>query len=146
MPGTDLPGRARRRGSAGGGVRIVRSGVPPWLAWQLLLPLAVFVAANFVLLQLGGDRWIAGHLYLWEGGRWALKDAFVTSTLVYEAGMRLSVLAWLGVVAFAAATVCRPACRSWRLPLLYLALAGLPSPSDRTWMTSFTPVACTWAL
>src|SRR3546814_14192685 len=59
----DLPGPARRRGSAGGSVRILRSGVPPWLAWQLLLPLAVFVAANFVLLQLGGDRWIAGPLY-----------------------------------------------------------------------------------
>src|SRR3546814_4286202 len=103
-----LPISARRRGSAGGSVRILRSGVPPWLAWQLLLPLSVFVAANFVLLQLGGDRWIAGHLYLWEGGRWALKDAFVTSTLVHEAGKRLSVLAWLGVVACAAATWCRP--------------------------------------
>src|SRR5690606_36497508 len=83
-PGTDLPGPARRRGSAGGTVRILQSGMPAWFAWQLLLPLSLFVAANFVLLQLGGDRWIAAHLYLWEGGRWALQDGFITSTLIHE--------------------------------------------------------------
>jgi len=120
--------------------------MPPWVAWQLLLPLAVFVVANFVLLQLGGDRWLAGHLYLWEGGRWALRDGFVTNTLVHEAGKRLSVLAWLGVAACAAAAWYRPAWRAWRRPLLYLALAVLLSTSLVAWMKSWTHVDCPWDL
>lgn len=116
--------------------------MPPWVAWQLLMPLVAFVAINFVLLQLGGDRWLAGHLYLWEGGRWALKDGFVTSTLIHEGGKRLSVLAWLGVVVGAAIAWCRPAWRSWRGPLLYLAATVLLSTSLVAWMKSWTHVDC----
>src|SRR3546814_13611386 len=101
--------------------------MPPWLAWQLLLPLAVFVAANFVLLQLGGDNWLAGHLYLWEGGHWALHGGFITSTLIHEGGKRLSVLAWLGVVACAAVAWFNPAWQARRRPRLTQALAVLPS-------------------
>lgn len=145
-PGTDLPGPARRRGSAGGTVRILQSGMPAWLAWQLLLPLSGFAAANLVLLQLGGDRWLATHIYLWEGGRWALEDGFVTSALVHDAGKRLSALAWLGVCACAAVAWSRPAWRPWRRPLLYLALAVLLSTSVVAWMKSWTHVDCPWDL
>ena len=145
-PGTDLPGPARRRGSAGGTVRILQSGMPAWFAWQLLLPLSLFVAANFVLLQLGGDRWIAAHLYLWEGGRWALQDGFITSTLIHEGGKRLSVLAWLGVVACATVAWSKPAWQSWRRPLPYLALAVLLSTSVVAGMKAWTHVDCPWDL
>jgi membrane-associated PAP2 superfamily phosphatase len=120
--------------------------VPSCLWWQLLLPLAAFAAANFVLLQLGGDRWIAGHLFLWEGGHWALKENFVTSTLIHQGGKRLSALVWLGVVACALVAWRRPAWRSWRTPLLYLALAVLLSTSIVAWMKSWTHVDCPWDL
>jgi membrane-associated PAP2 superfamily phosphatase len=126
--------------------RLARTGIPSWVSWQLLLPLTAFVAANAVLLQLGGDRWIAGHLYLWEGGQWALKDSVVTSTLIHEGGKRLSVLAWLGVVACALAAWWRPAWHGWRKPLLYLALAVLLSTSLVAWMKSWTHVDCPWDL
>src|SRR3546814_8828398 len=95
-------------------------------------------------LQLGGDKWHAGHLYLWEGGHWALKDGFITSTLIHEGGKRLSVLAWLGVVACAAVAWGKPAWQSWRRPLLYLALAVLLSTSVVAWMKSWTHVDCPW--
>lgn len=147
-PGTDAPGAARRRGNAGGALRIAipRIDPPARFARQLLLPLAGFVVANFVLLGLGGDRWIAGHLYLWEGGRWALQDGFVTRTLVHEGGKRLSALAWLGVAACAILAWRRPAWRAWRKPLLYLALAVLLSTSIVAWMKSWTHVDCPWDL
>ena len=133
------PDRATAVGSAVG-------GMPAWLVWQLLLPLAAFVFANFVLLQLGGDRWIAGHLYLWEGGRWALRDNLLTSTLVHAGGKKLSTLAWLGVVACAVLAWRRPAWQAWRKPLLYLALAVLVSTSLVAWMKSWTHVDCPWDL
>lgn len=133
---------ARRRGAAGG----VALALQPWLLWQLLLPLAAFVLASLVLMALGGDRWIAAHLYLWEGGRWALKDGFVTQTLVHEAGKRLSALAWLGVAAAAIAAWRRPAWRAWRRPLLYLALSVLAATATVAWMKSWTGVDCPWDL
>ncbi|MGN7724675.1 phosphatase PAP2 family protein [Luteimonas sp. 22616] len=126
--------------------RLARAGVPSWALWQLLVPLAAFVAANVVLLQFGGDRWIAGHLYLWEGGHWALKDNPVTSTLIHQGGKRLSALAWLGVVACALIAWRRPAWRTWCKPLLYLALAVLLSTSIVAWMKSWTHVDCPWDL
>jgi membrane-associated PAP2 superfamily phosphatase len=145
-PGTGIPSVARRRGGASGMLRLPRALPAPWVLWQLLLPLAAYVAANFVLLQLGGDRWIAGHLYLWEGGRWALQDGFVTRTLVHEGGKRLSTLAWLCVVACAIVAWRRPAWRSWRMPLLYLALSVLLSTAIVAWMKSWTHVDCPWDL
>ena len=126
--------------------RLARAGIPSWVLWQLLLPLVAFVAANVVLLQFGGDRWIAGHLYLWEGGHWALRDNPVTSTLIHQGGKRLSALAWLGVVACALVAWRRPAWRTWRKPLLYLALAVLLSTSIVAWMKSWTHVDCPWDL
>ena len=120
--------------------------MPAWLWWQLLLPLAAFAAANFVLLQLGGDRWIAGYLYLWEGGRWTLQDSLVANTLVHDAGKAASTLAWLGVVACVAFAWRRPILRAWRQPLLYLALSVLVSTSLVAWMKSWTHVDCPWDL
>jgi membrane-associated PAP2 superfamily phosphatase len=148
QPGTAVAGPARKRASAGGALRFALPRVDPSarFAWQLLLPLAGFIVANFVLLGLGGDRWIAGHLYLWEGGGWALKDGFITRTLVHEGGKRLSALAWLCVVAAAAVAWRRPAWRAWRGPLLYLALAVLLSTSIVAWMKSWTHVDCPWDL
>lgn len=143
-PGAELPPSIQPRQPDA--IRLARTGVPSWLWWQLLLPLAAFVAANFVLLQLGGDRWIAGHLYLWEGGRWALKDSVVTSTLIHQGGKQASVLAWLGVVACTLVAWRRPAWRAWRKPLLYLALAVLLSTSLVAWMKSWTHVDCPWDL
>src|SRR3546814_397850 len=63
-----------------------------------------------------------------------------------EGGKRLSVLAWLGVVACAAVAWCKPAWQSWRRPLLYLALAVLLSTSVVAWMKSWTHVDCPWDL
>lgn len=143
--GTGLPGTAApsRRGHA---IWPAWAGMPSWLQWQLVLPLAAFVAANFALLQLGGDRWIAGHLYLLEGGHWALKDNLVTSTLVHQGGKRLSALAWLCAVACTAVAWRRPAWRAWRKPLLYLVLAVLLSTGIVAWMKSWTHVDCPWDL
>ena len=125
---------------------LARAGIPRWVTWQLLLPLAAFVVANVALLPLGGDRWIAGHLYLWEGGHWALRDNLVTSTLIHQGGKRLSILAWLGVVACTVFAWHRPAWRAWRKPLLYLTLAVLLSTSLVAWMKSWTHVDCPWDL
>ena len=140
------PSVVQRRATASGVAFPLPLRMPSWLLWQLLLPLTGFVLASLMLMVLGGDRWIAGHLYVWEGGRWALQGGFVTEMLIHEAGKRLSALAWLGVVAAAIAAWRRPALRAWRRPLLYLAVSVLVATTVVAWMKSWTDVDCPWDL
>jgi len=121
-------------------------GRPSWWFFQLLLPLTAFVLASLVLMVLGGDRWIAGHLYLWEGNHWALQNGLLTETVIHEAGKRISALAWLGVVIAAIVAWRRPALRAWCRPLLYLAACVLVATTVVAWMKSWTDVDCPWDL
>ena len=90
---------SQRRGFADG---VAPVWLPPaWVTWQLLLPLLAFVTVNFVLLGLGGDRWLADRIFALEGHRWALQHIVLTTDIIHVGGKRLSTLAWLAVAAFA---------------------------------------------
>lgn len=123
-----------------------RADMSDWIAWQLLLPLLAFVLANIVLLALGGDRWIADQLYAWEGGQWALRDSFITTTVIHETGKRISIVAWLAVVAAAIVARRRPALTPWRAPLLRLALSVLLATLLVSLLKHLTHMDCPWDL
>ncbi len=116
------------------------------LRWQLLLPLAIFLLANIVLMAFAGDQWIADHLFALEGGHWALKDNFFTTTVIHETGKRLSTLAWL-VAAIATVHAWRkPALLAWRQPLLGLVVSVLVATLAVTLMKHLTHMDCPWDL
>jgi membrane-associated PAP2 superfamily phosphatase len=51
---------------------------------HLQIPLALFVLLTLVI-ELGGvDMWLADKFYAWEGGTWALKNAWLTSTIIHN--------------------------------------------------------------
>lgn len=56
--------------------------------------LCVALLLTFVLQRYGGDVWLADRIYRWEGGHWALRDAWWTSRLLHDGGRLLTVLAW----------------------------------------------------
>lgn len=116
----------------------------PWRLW--LFPLIGFLAANVWLIGYGGDRWIADHVYAWEGGRWALRNSFATTTLIHETGKALSILAWLVVVAMAIAANRMPRLRPWRGPLVRLALSLLLATMLVTTLKHLTRMDCPWDL
>lgn len=148
-PGFALPARdaGRGRGPAhptrvGGGVQ----GFPAWMGAQLWWPLLAFALANLVLIVDGGDQWLAGHVYAWEGGRWALRESFVTAQLIHVGGKRLSTLAWLAVAAAAIVAGRRPQWRAWRGPLLQLALSVLAATMLVSLLKAATHMDCPWDL
>ena len=117
-----------------------------FLRRHLLLPLATLAVASVLLMAGNGDQWLADLLYRWEGGQWALKDAWWTSHVIHRGGKNLSTLAAL-LVMLALLRACVDArWKPLRLPLLYLLLAVGLSTGVVALLKSMTHMDCPWDL
>lgn len=94
-----------------------------FLRRHLVLPVLALAALAYVGLGLGGDQWLADRLFAWEGGRWALKQAFLTDRLVHNVGKQIVAAAWLGVLLMWLLSWVQLGMERWRRPLLYLVLS-----------------------
>ena len=115
-----------------------------WKAAAFVLLLAA--ALSWPLQHAGGDLWIADHIYRWQGGRWALRDAWLLSTLLHDGGRRLSGVCWLAAVAAWAAGGRWMVPYHWRRPLGYLAATVLASTLIVSLLKHFSGVDCPWDL
>lgn len=114
------------------------------LATHLCLPLALVLVFNAWLAAGGGDTWLADQLYHLEGGKWALKNAWLTSFLGHRVGKWLSMFAGLMVVlaAIRAWSTRHP----WRWPLFALALSIALSTGLVSLLKHLTHMDCPWDL
>lgn len=111
--------------------------------WWPLLAMSLLIAA----WTIGhADLWLADRLYAWEGGRWALKKAFLSEKVIHVAGRDLSALAWLSVLAGYAISIHRDDWSPLRRPLAYLLLATLTGTVLVAWIKSWSNVDCPWDL
>lgn len=117
----------------------------PAIAVPRMLPVLLLLAA-MALLQHGGDRWWADHLYAWQGGQWHYRDAWWTSQLLHQGGKWLSVAAGLGVAGAALLACSRPGLAHWRRPLAYLLLSVVLSTVLVSLAKSVSAVDCPWDL
>lgn len=109
------------------------------------LPFAVSLALCLWLVGAGGDFWIADRLYAWEGGRWALRNHWLTNALLHARGHDASVLAWLCAAAALLVAMLRRSLR-WRRPLAYLVASVAASTGVVAALKSFSPRPCPWDL
>lgn len=110
------------------------------------LPLLAFAVLAVSLMLLHGDVWIADRLYAWQGHRWALKDAFLTQTLIHIGGRDLSTVAWLVAAAMWGVARLRADLAPWRKPLAYLVLSTLLGTTLVAWVKSWSNMDCPWDL
>lgn len=110
------------------------------------LPLLAFAVLAVGLMLLHGDTWVADRVYAWQGHRWALKNAFVTQTLIHIAGRDLSTAAWLAVAATWVVACLRPGMAALRTPLAYLVLSTLLATGLVAWIKSWSNMDCPWDL
>lgn len=118
--------------------------VTGWLSSQVLLPLAAFLVVNVLLVVFDGDRWLASHLFAWEGGRWALRDAMFTQRILHTSGRDASTLAWLVITIAAFVAWRRTDWARWRRPLACLSLSVLIATSLVAVLKHLTNVDCPW--
>lgn len=116
-----------------------------------LIPLLVVLSFSHGLMSLGGDQWLADHLYACQGGQWLWRDAWLASRVLHQGGRHLSVL--LSVMVLLATAVCwwrarrgDAKARAWRWPLLYLVLALAAGSTTVSVLKSLTQMDCPWSL
>ena len=92
------------------------------------------------------DLWFADQVYHWQGGRWALKKAFLNEDIIHIAGRNLSALVWLSVLVSYAISIHRDNWSHLRRPLAYLLLATLTGTLLVAWVKAWSNVDCPWDL
>jgi len=125
----------------------VSAVVIPSAQWRAALAVGLCAGALAWALHVsGGDAWLADLVYRWEGGRWALRDAWWTSALLHEGGRRLSILCWIGVCAAWVCAARGATCAAWRQPLGYLLVAVLTSTLLVSTVKHASGIDCPWDL
>ena len=123
---------------------------PRFLITHLALPAGAALIISSLLMDGGGDFWVADHLYRLQGSRWALRDAWLTNNLLHRGGKNLSTL-----LAIVVAATCIWAWRKkrsnnctahLRWPLLYLFCAYVIGALTVSALKSFTNMDCPWNL
>jgi membrane-associated PAP2 superfamily phosphatase len=118
----------------------------PHVFWRnhLQIPLVIF-SLLAVSIELGGiDMWLADKFYAWEGGRWALKNAWITSAIIHNLGKHLSLLIALIILLGFVSTYISPRVRAYRPELLYLLVAAGGGSVLISILKDITHVSCAW--
>ncbi|WP_408951984.1 phosphatase PAP2 family protein [Lysobacter sp. Hz 25] len=116
-----------------------------FLRTHLAAPLLFWFAVTAWAMA-GGDFWLADRFYAWQGGRWALQNAYLTEHLVHRFGRDASTAAWFGVLALWLAARLRPGLSEWRRPLAYLLLSTVLAIALVSALKSLTNMDCPWDL
>ncbi len=111
--------------------------------WWPLLGMSLLIAA---WMASHADLWFADQVYHWQGGRWALKKAFLNEDIIHIAGRNLSALAWLSVLVSYAISIHRDSWSHLRRPLAYLLLATLTGTLLVASVKAWSNVDCPWDL
>jgi membrane-associated PAP2 superfamily phosphatase len=114
------------------------------LRTHLWPPLAVFALLIPIMALLHLDWTLAQQLYTLEGSRWALKNAFLTQTLLHRAGHDLSIAAWVMALVAWWVALTREPLREYRRPLCYLVLSVVVSTALVAWIKSWSNMDCAW--
>lgn len=117
---------------------------PSWRT--VFMPPLVLVLLSWPLQQAGGDLWIADHLYRWQGGAWAARDAWWSSSLLHTHVRHLAIMLWLAI---AGAWLGRRLGRfgaTRTAPLGYMAIALLICQIALAVLKQLSGVDCPWDL
>lgn len=119
---------------------------PGFLRRHAAWPLLAFVVLVTATMAGNGDLWLADRLYAWEGGRWALREAWMTRQVLHLGGRNLSALLWLTMLAAWLAACLHGGWAPLRRPLGYLLLATAGAAAAVSLLKGVTAMDCPWDL
>ncbi len=108
--------------------------------------MAIYLPVMVWLMAFHGDYLIADRLYAWEGGAWALRYHWLTTSGIHTGGKRLSTGIWLVFAVMAVMVWRRPAWRAWRRPLVTMLASVLLCTTIVAIIKHLMPMFCPWSL
>ncbi len=115
-----------------------------FLCVHLIAPVLIATVVLLWLEVYSGNRWIADHVYAWEGGRWLLKNHAITSFWIHPGGKYLSLTIWVVTFGFWWLSKRSPDRSTWRRPLSYLLLSTLLATSIVSLFKVLVSMDCPW--
>lgn len=113
---------------------------------HMVLPVIATLVASVALVQLDGDFLLADLVYAAQGHTWALRDSWVTTTLVHEAGKSASAVVWLAVLVAWVWSLADRRLTDLRRPLGYLVVTTLVGCVAISALKAVTGMDCPWDL
>lgn len=114
--------------------------------WQnhFHIPLGIFILLVLMVEFDGIDLRLADYFYALEGGYWALKDAWITSTLIHKIGKYLSLLMALFIFTALTLSYFHQKTKPYRRELTYLLFAAGGSSALIGFIKSISHESCAW--
>lgn len=113
---------------------------------HLVFPVLATAAASVILISAHGDFLLADLVYAAQGHSWALRDNWVTTTVVHAAGKAASAMAWLSVLMAWLYSLADRRLAYWRRPLGYLVAATLAGSVAVSLFKAGSGMDCPWDL
>jgi len=117
---------------------------PGFWRTHLHYPLIAFVLLAVIVEVSGIDMLVADYFYALEGGRWALKEAWITSTIIHKVGKHLSLLIALIVLIALVQSYITQKLKLYRRELAYLLCAAGGGSALISILKSISHVSCAW--
>ena len=116
--------------------------------WQVHLwaPLVSFALLSLLLMEMGGDQWLADRVFAMQGHAWTLHSSPVVQDVMHAGGRLASKIGWYVVLASFLASLFLEKLRHWRRPLAYLLVSTLLATALVGWMKRWTHMHCPWDL
>lgn len=119
---------------------------PRFLFIHFVLPLVAFTVLAAVLEATSIDLWLADHLFAWEGGKWSLRDSWLTRDLIHEDGRRLVTILAVALLLFLFDSHFHPRLKRFRPGLWYLLASAVTAGVLINVLKELTHVDCPWDL
>ncbi|MCD9095345.1 phosphatase PAP2 family protein [Luteimonas fraxinea] len=104
------------------------------------------VTFTLLLAATGGDAWWADHLYAWQGGTWAARDAWWSAELLHVGGRRFSISCWMLAAVALGLTWSGHVPQAWRRPLGYVLVTVPLATLLVAVLKTRTGIDCPWDL
>ncbi len=116
------------------------------LAHHVWLPLFAFAVLSLLFEASSIDLWVADHIYVFSGGSWSLRDAWLTRDFIHDGGRLLVGVMAIAMLFVAMATIFLPRLEYWRRGIWYLFVTTLLSGIVVNLLKGITHVDCPWDL
>jgi membrane-associated PAP2 superfamily phosphatase len=123
---------------------VIRRSQCGFWTWHLWVPLMLVLLVSALIELLALDQQLASWIYQLEGGRWALRDHWLTNELLHTGGKRLSLLIALLCLAGLASTFVKKSLVSYRPIFIYLCVSAIAASALVSFIKHDLAVSCPW--